>query len=74
MTDGRWRKANWGRGKLPCYRGREPFPWEEKRQRRREGLRECSFGFPQEENLTITTDLGAGGKEQHIFLVNSECS
>lgn len=32
--------------------GRESFPWREKRERKKEGLIECSIGFPQDENLS----------------------
>lgn len=32
--------------------GREPFPCRDKRERMRVGLKECSNGFAQEENLS----------------------
>ena len=32
-------------------RGREPFPWRDKREREREGLGKCGIKFAQGENL-----------------------
>ena len=49
---------------------RERFPWRDKKERKREVLRQCSIELAQEENL-LTTDWGVRSTECHSYFLQT---